>query len=159
MAILELKLDQEIYSFDQDPLLMVFLDLRKACDIIDCGRLLTTLEGCGAVPRMCRILSVFWDQQDVCTRKNRYHVPHFKATWGNTHSGLISPTLFNLLVDNVVRNWIMLTVEDQLVTQEGLVVVVGMCLGLFYADYGVVGSQDQECLQGTLNTFIRQLHH
>ena len=35
MAIMDLKLVQELASIDQDPLFLVFLDLRKAYDIVD----------------------------------------------------------------------------------------------------------------------------
>ena len=49
------------------------------------------------------LLAVFWDQQKVVTRQNGYHGPHFKATRGDTQGRLITPTLFNLIVDNVVR--------------------------------------------------------
>ena len=86
--------------------------------------------------------------------KNIYHSPHFKATRVTTQGILISLTLFNLIVDNVVRNWLALVVEDQLVTQEGLGLLVGRCLGLFYVDYGMVVSQDPEWLQGSLNVLI-----
>ena len=40
----------------------------------------------------------------------------------------------------------MLTVEDKLVTHEGLGIVVRHCLGLFYTDGGMVGSWDPEWL-------------
>ena len=64
------------------------------------------------------------------------------------------PTLFNLIIYNVVRNWLALTVEDQLVAQKGLGLAVGRCLGLFYVYNGVVGSQDLEWLRGALNMII-----
>ena len=41
--IIEIKLAQELIGIDQDPLLLVFLDLRKAYDIVDRDRLLVTL--------------------------------------------------------------------------------------------------------------------
>ena len=41
--ITELKLAKELASVDQDPLLLVLIDLRKDCDNLDCGRLLQTL--------------------------------------------------------------------------------------------------------------------
>ena len=47
-----------------------------------------------------------------------------------------------------------MTLEDQLVAQEELVLAVGRCLGLFYNDNGVVVSRDPEWLQDTLNTLI-----
>ena len=64
------------------------------------------------------------------------------------------PTLFNLIVDNVVRKCLALTVEDQLVSKEGLGLALGRCLGLFYAKARVVGSWDPEWLQGSLNVII-----
>ena len=51
-------------------------------------------------------------------------------------------------------NLLALTVEDHLVTQEGLVLAVGRCLGLFYVDDGVVGLRDTERHQGALNVLI-----
>ena len=69
--ILELNLTQELARFEQDPLLLVFLDLRKAYDTVDWGRLLANLEVYGAGPHMCKLLAVFWDQQEFVTLKNR----------------------------------------------------------------------------------------
>ena len=58
---------------------------------------------------------------------------------GGTQGGVIPPTLFNFIVDNLVSNWLMMTVEGQLVAQEVLVLAVGRCLVFFYADDCVVG--------------------
>ena len=58
-AILELKMVQEIASMEQDPLLLVFIDLHKAYGTVYCGCLLMTLEGYGSGPSMCRPLAVF----------------------------------------------------------------------------------------------------
>ena len=44
ISILELKLAKELSIMEQDPLLLVFLNLLKAYNIVDHGRLLTTLE-------------------------------------------------------------------------------------------------------------------
>ena len=85
---------------------------------------------------------MFWYQQEFFTCQNVYHGLHFKATWGTNQGGLISHTLLNLIVENVVRNWLALTVEDQLVAQEGLVLGLGRCLGLFFSDNRVVVLQD-----------------
>ena len=45
-------------------------------------------------------------------------------------------------------------VEDQLVAQEVLGLAVGMCMGLLYADSGMVGSRYPEWIQGALNMLI-----
>ena len=141
-VILDLKMVQELKSMDQEPLFLVFLDLRKVDYTIYCGCLLTTLEGYGAGPHMCRLLETFWEHQEVFTHQNRYHGPQFRTTRGTTQGGPISSALFYFIVNNMVRNWLDLTVEDQLVAQEGLGLLVGRCLGLFYMDDGVTGSRD-----------------
>ena len=101
MVILELNMEQELASVDQDLMFLVFLDLQKAYNNIDRGRLLTTLEGYGSGPHMCSILEVFWNQQEVVTHQNSYHNQHFKETQGTNQGGLILPTLFNFIVNNV----------------------------------------------------------
>ena len=111
-TILELNLVQELASVDQYPLFLVFIDLQKAHDTVYCGCLLTTLRGYGAGPHMCRLLAVFWYQQEVVTRQNGHHGPHLKSTQGTSQGRLIFTTLFNLILDNVVINWLVLTVED-----------------------------------------------
>ena len=51
-VILELKLAQELSSMYQYPLFLFLLDLRMDYDTIDCGRLLTIMEGYNAIPCM-----------------------------------------------------------------------------------------------------------
>ena len=103
-AIMELNLAQEIASIEQDPLFLVFLDLRKAYDTVDQDRLLIKLKGYGAGLCMCGILETFWDCQQVVTRQNGFHRLTFSATMGTMQGELMSPTLFNIVVDNVIRN-------------------------------------------------------
>ena len=47
-AIMELKIVEYLASVDQDPLFLVFLDLRKSYDILDRWRLLQLLAVYGA---------------------------------------------------------------------------------------------------------------
>ena len=106
--------------------------------------LLTIMEGYKAGPHMYRLLEVFWHQQEVITFQKGYHVLNFKATRGTTQGRLIFTILINLIVENVARNWLEMTAEDQLVVHEGLELAVGRCMGLFYADNRVVVSWDPE---------------
>ena len=149
-VILDLNIAQELASVYQEPLYLVFLDLQKAYDDLDRGHLLANLEGYDVGPYMCKLLEVFWEQQEVTTCQNGYHVRHFRATRETTQGGIISSILFNLNVDNVVSNWFALTVEDQIVAQKGIGLAVGRCLGLFYADNVMLGWQDPEWLQGAM---------
>ena len=104
MAIMELKISQELASIDQVPLFLVFLELRKAYNTVDQERLLIKLEGYGAGPCLCGILETFWECQQVVTIYNGFHGPDFTATRGATQGGLVSTTLFNMVVDNVTIN-------------------------------------------------------
>ena len=54
------------------------------------------------------------------------------------------PPLSNMVFDNVVRNWLYMTVEGNLVTHDRLGLEVGRCMGMLYKDGGLVGSQDLE---------------
>ena len=148
---MELKLPQEFSRMEKDPLFIFFLHMRKAYDMIDRGCIIRTLEGYGAGPHTCDTLEIFWYHQEVIMRQNGYHGTNFKDTQGKTQGGIISPTQFNVVVDNVVRMWLEMNAKDQAVAQEGLRLNVGRCLGVFYANYGMVGACDSEWLQKALN--------
>ena len=62
-AITDIKLDKELESVDQDPLLLVFLDLRKSLKKIDLGRLIQILAGYGVRPKLLVLLVKFWLRQ------------------------------------------------------------------------------------------------
>ena len=63
-------------------------------------------------------------------------------------------TLFNMVVDNVIRTWLAMTVEDQRVAHYGLGEISGRCLGVFYDDGGMVVSQDPDWLQHLMNILV-----
>ena len=115
-----MNLDQEIISIDQNPLFLVFLDLRKAYDTVDLERLLITLEGYGAGSCLCGLLKTFCYFQQAVPRQNGFHVPTFPATRGKMQGGIVSLTLFNLVVDNFIRTWLAMTMEDQRSDHDGL---------------------------------------
>ena len=45
-------------------------------------------------------------------------------------------------------------VEDQRVSHDGLGETVRRCLGVFYADYGMVGSHESDWLQHAMNILV-----
>ena len=75
-------------------------------------------------------------------RQNSFHIPAFLAARGTTQGGLVSLTLSNVLVDNVIRTWISMTVQDHRVDHDGLGETVGMCVGVFYSGNGIVSSRN-----------------
>ena len=68
--------------------------------------------------------------------------------------GLISLNLFNVVVDNVVRTWLEMTVQYQELGQDGLGLDVGICLVFFCADNGIIRSRELEWIQNALNVLI-----
>ena len=153
-AIMEFKLTQEISSIYQGPLFLLFLDLRKTYDTVDQDCILITLEGYGAGPQLCGLLETFWGCHKVVLVHNCFHGPTLPATRGTTKVGLVSPMLFNAVVDNVIRSWLAMKVDDHRVAHDGLGETVGRYLGVFYDEDGMVGSRDSDWLQNVMNVLV-----
>ena len=59
-----------------------------------------------------------------------------------------------MVVDNVVRTWIDMTVEDHRVAYARLGETVGRSLGVFYADLFMVVSRDVDWIQHPMNVLV-----
>ena len=77
---------------------------------MDQERLLITVEGYDAGPCLCGILETLWYRQQVVPIHNGFHGLVFPTTRGTTQDGLLSPTFFNVVVDNFIRTWLAMTV-------------------------------------------------
>jgi hypothetical protein len=58
---MEAKLAQQLAHLKQVPFYGVFLDLKKAFDLMDCKCCLLILGGYGVGPKMIRLIQIFWD--------------------------------------------------------------------------------------------------
>ena len=113
---------------------MIFLDLHNAYEALDRSRY-------GVGPRAFRILHTYWRRLTMVTRANGYYGEEFKGARGVTQRDPISPIIFNLVVDAVVRNWVMVMVEGA--EEQGEHEQDGRHHNtLFYADDGMVASSD-----------------
>ena len=154
-AILEAKLAQELASLENEPLFVIFLDLRKAYDTVDRTRSLQTFEEYGMGPNMLRLLRNYWANQVIVPRQNGYHGTPFPATRGQTQGGLFAPTGFNIVVDSVIREWLNTSVDNAgNIVNAGLGFTVEERLALFYADDGYIGSRSDTWLAASLQTLV-----
>ena len=87
---------------------MIFLDLTKAYDALDRSRCLDILEGYGVGPNARMLLKTYWRRLTMVARAGSYYAKAFKGergvTQGVTQGDPLSPTIFNVVVDAVVRH-------------------------------------------------------
>ena len=81
---------------------IIFLDLHKAYDALYSSRFLEILEGYGVGPRYFRVLWTYWDKKGMVVRAGGYYWSAFQGSRGMTQEDLLSPTIFNVVVDVVV---------------------------------------------------------
>ena len=139
-ATAEAKLAQQLAFREQEALFETFIDLRKAYDAMDRGRCLEILEEYGVGPNMLRLIRFFWDYADlVCRAVGNYGAP-FKAHRGVTQGGPLSPRIFNVMVDAVLREWLhqVLGVDA---ARHGYGEEVRSFFAIFYADDGLITAQ------------------
>ena len=89
----------------------------------------------------------------MVARAGGYYRAGFRGERGVTQGDLLSSTILNVVVDEVVRNWVQGVVEESEargeLVQEGRHQAV-----LFYADDGMVASSDPVWLQGLFNALV-----
>ena len=85
---------------------MIFLDLTKAYDVLDRSRCLEILEGYGVGPNARRLLTNYWRRLTMVARAGEYYGTYFGGERGVTQGNPLSPTIFNVVVDAVVRRWV-----------------------------------------------------
>ena len=132
---------------------MIFLDLTKACNALDRSRILEILEGYGVGPQARRLLQAYWGKSTMVARAGGYFRTGFKGARGVTQGDPLSPAIFNVVEDAVVRHWFTLTVEEEETWgeqgREGR-----HQAALFYGDNGMVASSDLRWLQWAFNTLV-----
>ena len=103
---LECKLEQEKALYEGKTLFQAYLDLTKAYDTLDRDRTLNILKGNGVGPNVLRSLQNIWDRLSFVPRQGGYYSRQaIDSQWGVTQGGVLSPTLFNIINDAIVREW------------------------------------------------------
>ena len=152
-ATLEAKLLQQLAAMREEVLYMIFLDLTKAYDALDRSRCLEILEGYGVGPSARRLLKTYWRRLTIVARAGGYYREAFKGARRVTQGDPLSPTIFNVVVDAVVRHWIDVLVAET--AEKGETGREGRHQSaVFYADDGVVVSLDPAWLQGAFSALV-----
>jgi hypothetical protein len=128
-----------------EPLYQIFLDLSKAYDTMDRDCTIRILRAYGVGDRVLQILTNFWDSLTVVARQQGYYGQPFKAERGTTQGDIVSPTIFNIIVDAVVREWYVRLDTENLSDKVQ---------AIFYADDGHLYGTDADALQRATDIIV-----
>ena len=91
---------------------MIFLNPQRLYDALDSSRCLDIHEGYGVGPQACQLLQTYWRRLTIVARVSGYYWAAFQGYRGVTQGDPLSPTIFNMVVDAVVRQWVGVMVQD-----------------------------------------------
>jgi len=104
-AILEVKLGMQFAWTQPCPYFQIFLDLHKAYDSLDRERVLKILDGYGVGPHALQFLRTNWSRTTLFPRSNGYYGRAIRSERGAYQGCTASPTLFDIIIDCVLREW------------------------------------------------------
>ena len=141
-AIIETKLLMQLNIRMDNPIYLIFIDLKKAYDTLDREAAIRILSGYGVGPNIIRILRAIWKNDLMVPRQAGYYGKQFRAYRGVRQGDIISPLIFNIMVDCVIRHWrhCSTNAEDSVI---------------FYADDGMLGGSNPVTLQESLDIFTK----
>jgi Reverse transcriptase (RNA-dependent DNA polymerase) len=147
-ATIEAKLQMQLARTKGTPFYQIFLDLKKAYDTLDRGRMMAILEGYGVGPNIRRFISAIGATDTLVPRLAGFFGTPFKASRGVRQGDVVSPIIFNIVVDAVVREW-----EKYSLALDNDNQLEPTVTAKFYADDGLLASHDAERVQQGLDKF------
>ena len=152
-ATLEAKLLQKLAALRDEVLYVILLDLHKTYDALDRSRCLEIREGYGVGPKARRLLTSYWHHLTMVAQAGGYYRTVFGGERGVTQGDPLSPTIFNVVVDAVVRHWVHGVVEKEEALGE-----TGRegrhQAALFYANDGMVASSYPAWIQAAFTSLV-----
>jgi hypothetical protein len=95
--------------------------------------------------RILWLLTNFWNSLTIVAKQSGYHGEPFKSERGTMQGDIVSPTIFNVVINAVVRAW------HNKLEEEGLSDIVQ---AIFYADDGHLYSTNADALQRATNIIV-----
>jgi hypothetical protein len=146
-ATIEAKLQMQLARTKGTPFYQIFLDLKKAYDTLDRGRMMAILEGYGVGPNVRRFIMAIGEADTLVPRLAGFFGTPFTASRGVRQGDVVSPIIFNIVVDAIVREWEKHSLALDNKQMEPTVTAK------FYADDGLLASHNAERVQQGLDKF------
>ena len=125
----------------------------KAYDTLDPGCCLDILATYGMVTRAIYLLWRYWEQLTVVAWSRGYYCPHYKGFRGVTQWNMLSPTIFNVVVDAFLWHWVNVAAATEKAVTSGAEYTerfgrnVQHLLAYFYTDNGILAMNRANHLQ------------
>ena len=97
------KLVQQLARIFHKSLFQGVLDVRKVYASLDWAWCMDILKGYDLGPKLRRIPQRLWTEQAVVPKSGRFYAQPFSTGRGVTQVYPVSPTVFNIMVDAVVK--------------------------------------------------------
>ena len=94
-------------------------------------------------------MKAFWDKAELACCASGYYGRIFKAWREVAQGGALSPTIFNLMVDTIVREWMRQLEEKGVDTED-----VRQIVACFYSDDGLIAARDPSTLQKAVDALV-----
>ena len=150
---LEVNLANHLAGLAHGPLFQVFLDVQKAYDSLDRDQCMEILRRSWMGKRMARLIAHHWENLMVVPKVKRFLGTPSSTVRVFTQRDPVSPMIFNIMVDAVVR----LTLEVFCVPQEarhGMGSATGERNLIFYADNRSIGGREHIWVQDDLTVSV-----
>ena len=147
-------LNQQLAALREEVLYVILMDLHKTYEALDRSSFLEILQGYGVGPRSWQLLRTYWWEMTIVARAGGYYGDAFKGARGVTQGNPLSSTIFNVVVDAVVRHWVTMALDEaDKIGERGK--EGRHQAALFYADDSMVASSNPRWLQWSFNARVK----